>query len=479
MTGSKMGSTCPIIALEGPGSSLSRTTLLPADSLPPMERTVRYARNGDVHLAYQVVGDGPVDLVYTPGIWSNLDVMWEEPRWARFLERLASFSRLILFDMRGIGLSDLGDEPPVVEVQMDDLRAVMDAAGSDSAAIFGGARGGAMTLLFAGSYPERTRWLVLYAPLAKTVRAPDWPYGRTEEEQREFFRRFVSEMGTGKNLDLQGPSGLGDPEFVRWWARFERLVASPSRFREIARVLGGIDVRSVVPSVQAPTLVLHRTGDRISDIGASRWLASAIPGARLVELPGDDHIPFLGDGDAIVDEIEEFVTGVRPARDSDRVLATVLFTDIVGSTERAAAVGDRAWRDLLERHHTVVRGLLANHRGREVDTAGDGFMAAFDGPARAIRCARAIVDAVRGIGLEIRAGIHTGECEQMGDRLSGIAVHIAARVSAAAGSGQVLVSGTVRDLVAGSGIGLQDLGPHELKGVPGTWPLFLVEEARP
>ncbi|MFL5797669.1 MAG: adenylate/guanylate cyclase domain-containing protein [Actinomycetota bacterium] len=437
-----------------------------------MDRTVRYARNGDVHLAYQVVGDGPIDLVYAPGIWSNLDVMWDEPRWARFLGRLASFSRLILFDMRGIGLSDLGADPPVLEVQMDDLRAVMDAAGSERAAIFGGARGGAMTLLFAGSHPERTRWLVLYAPVVKTVRAEDWPYGRNAEEQEQFASRFLDEMGTGRNLELQGPQGLEDEAFVRWWARFERLVASPGRFREIAGVLARLDVRSVVPSVQAPTLVLQRRGDRITDLGQARWVASQIPGARLVELEGDDHLPFLGDGDAIVDEVEEFLTGARPAPASDRVLATVLFTDIVGSTERAASLGDRAWKDLLERHHAVVRSDLAQHRGREVDTAGDGFMASFDGPARAIRCARAIVDAVRELGLEVRAGVHTGECELMGEKLSGLAVHIAARVAAAAGPGEVLVSSTVRDLVAGSGLAFTDLGPHELKGVPGAWMLL-------
>jgi len=440
-----------------------------------VEREVRYARNGEVSLAYTVVGDGPIDLVYSPGIWSNLDVMWEEPRWARFLDRLASFSRLIVFDMRGIGLSDLGDEPPVLEVQMDDLRAVLDAAGCERPVLFGGARGGAMTLLFAGSYPERTRALVLYAPIVKTVRGPDWPYGRTEEEQHVFFRRFVTEMGTGRNLDLQGPSGLSDPAFVRWWARFERLVASPARFRQIAGVLAGIDVRSVAPSVQAPALVLNRTGDRTSDFRQGRWLASQIPGARFVELEGDDHIAFLGNADAIVDEIEEFLTGVRPAPDSDRVLATVLFTDIVGSTSRAATLGDRAWRELLERHHAVVRAELGRFRGREVDTAGDGFMAAFDGPARAIRCALAVVAGVRRLGLEVRAGIHTGECEQTGSRLTGIAVHTAARVAATAGAGEVLVSSTVRDLVAGSGISFVEAGVHELKGVPGTWHLFRAE----
>jgi pimeloyl-ACP methyl ester carboxylesterase/class 3 adenylate cyclase len=439
-----------------------------------MEKQIHYAVHEGVYIAYQVVGDGPIDLVYTPGIWSNLEIMWEWPAWARYLNRLASFSRLILFDMRGVGLSDRGPEPPVLELQMDDVRAVMDAAGSDTAAIFGGARGAAMTMLFAATYPERTRALVLYAPFAKTLRSPDWPFGRTEEEQQLFFERFTREMGTGENLDLQGPSH--DERFKQWWARFERLGASPGAWRELAEILGSIDVRQVLPHIQAPTLVIHRAGDRISDVAQGRAVAERIPGARFVELPGDDHIPFLGDYDAITNEIEEFLTGAHQAPDTDRVLATVLFTDIVGSTDRAAALGDRAWRDLLEAHHALVRRELAIHRGIEVDTAGDGFMARFDGPARAIRCAQAVAAAVRSLGIEIRAGLHTGECELMGDHLAGIAVHIAARVAAGAGPSEVRVSRTVKDLVAGSGIRFIDLGAHSLKGVPGEWVLFRVEQ---
>jgi pimeloyl-ACP methyl ester carboxylesterase len=439
-----------------------------------MEKPISYAVHEGVHIAYQVVGDGPIDLVYTPGIWSNLEIMWEWPAWARYLNRLASFSRLILFDMRGVGLSDRGPEPPVLELQMDDVRAVMDAAGSDTAAIFGGARGGAMTLLFAATYPERTRALILYAPFAKTLRAPDWPFGRSEEEQQLFFERFTREMGTGENLDLQGPSH--DERFKHWWARFERLGASPGAWRELAEILTSVDVRQVLPHIQAPSLVIHRTGDRISDVVQGRAVAERIPGARFVELPGDDHIPFLGDYDAITNEIEEFLTGAHQAPDTDRVLATVLFTDIVGSTDRAATLGDRAWRDLLEAHHALVRRELAIHRGIEVDTAGDGFMARFDGPARAIRCAQAVTAAVRSLGIEIRAGLHTGECEVMGDHLAGIAVHIAARVAAGAGSSEVRVSSTVKDLVAGSGIRFTDLGAHSLKGVPGEWVLFRVEQ---
>jgi class 3 adenylate cyclase len=437
-----------------------------------MDPPVRYAANGDVYLAYRVLGDAPVDLVYVPGIWSNVEIMFDEPRWARYLERLASFSRLIVFDMRGIGLSDRGREPPLLELQVEDVGAVMDAVGSEEAVVFGGARGAAPALSYAAANPERTRSLVLYAPIVRTLRADDWPYGRTPEEQRHFFDRFIAEMGTAANLDLQGPSAAGDPAFRRWWARFERLVASPGAFRELAAIMSDLDVRDVVDAVQVPTVVLHRTGDRIVNPEAGRWIAERIPGGRFVPLVGDDHIPFLGDADAIVDEVEEVVTGDRGASQTDHVLATILFTDIVGSTERASALGDRGWSDLLSRHHALVRSRLAIHRGREVDTAGDGFMASFDGPARAIRCAGAIVEAVRELGIEVRAGVHTGECTVVGDRLTGIAVHIAARVAAQATGGEVLVSSTVRDLVVGSRIGFEDLGPHELKGVPGEWRLL-------
>jgi pimeloyl-ACP methyl ester carboxylesterase/class 3 adenylate cyclase len=439
-----------------------------------MDKSIRYAVHDGVHIAYQVVGDGPIDLVYSSGIWSNLEIMWEWPAWARYLNRLASFSRLILFDMRGVGLSDRGPEPPVVELQMDDVGAVMDAAGSGTAAIFGGARGAAMMTLFAATYPERTRALVLYAPAARTLRAPDWPFGRTEDEQRQFFERFASEMGTGQNLDIQGPSH--DERFKQWWARFERLGNSPGAWRERAELLASLDVRQALPLIQAPTLVLHRTGDRVTNVAQGRAVAERIPGAKFVELPGDDHIPFLGDSMAITNEIEEFLTGAHRAPDTDRVLATVLFTDIVGSTDRAASLGDRAWRDLLEAHHALVRRELAIHRGIEVDTAGDGFMARFDGPARAIRCAQAVVTAVRSLGMEVRAGLHTGECEVTDAGLTGIAVHIAARVAAGAAPGEVRVSSTVKDLVAGSGIRFIDLGAHPLKGLPGEWVLFRVEQ---
>ncbi len=437
-----------------------------------MERPIHYAVHDDVHIAYQVVGDGPIDLVYTPGIWSNLEIMWEWPAWERYLNRLASFSRLIPFDMRGVGLSDRGRQRPLLERQMGDVGAVMDAAGSKSAAIFGGARGAAMTLLFAATYPERVRALILYAPSAKTVRSPDWPYGRSEAEQQHFFERFVREMGTGDNLDLQAPSH--DERFKKWWARFERLGASPGAWRELAEILTDVDVRQVLPHILAPTLVLHRRGDRVIDMAQGRAVAERIPGARFVELPGDDHIPFVGDQDAITSEIEEFLTGARRAPETDRVLATVLFTDIVGATERAAELGDRAWTQLLEAHHAAVRRELAGFRGTEIDTAGDGFMAAFDGPARGIRCAQAIIASVRELGIEIRAGLHTGECERIEGKLAGIAVHIAARIASSGAAGQVLISSTVKDLVAGSGIQFADLGLQRLKGVPDEWRLYKV-----
>lgn len=437
-----------------------------------MEREVRYAANGDVRIAYTVVGDGPIDLVYTAGIWSNLDVMWEEPRSARFLNRLASFSRLIVFDMRGVGLSDRGKEPPFLESQMDDMSAVMAAAGSERAVIFGGARGGAMSILFAATYPERVRELILYSAVPKTVRTDDFPSGKTAEEQREFFERFIAEMGTGENLDLQGPSGLEDPRFVRWWARFERLVASPSAYRELAAIFTDLDVRAVLPSIQAPTLVLQRLGDRITPAPQARYLADTIPGARLVEFSGEDHIPWLGDGDAIVDEVGLFVTGSRPAPSVDRVLSTVLFTDIVGSTERQAEMGDRAWKELVLAHHDIVRDGLARWRGVENDTAGDGFFATFDGPARAVQCALEVAERVRSLGIEIRAGVHTGECEIVDGKHGGIAVATGARISSLAGPSQVLASQTVKDLVAGSGLVFVDHGEHSLKGVPQPWHLY-------
>jgi len=432
----------------------------------------RYALSGGVHIAYQVVGDGPIDLVYSPGIFSNLDVMWEWPAWSRLLHRLASFTRLILFDMRGVGLSDRGAEPPRLELQMDDITAVMNAAGSARAVLFGGARAGAMSMLFAASHPERVSELVLYAPVARTRVAPDWPCGRADDEQDKFLQRFTDEMGTGRNLALQAPSH--DPAFEKWWARFERLTATPGAWKELAEVFDALDVRGVLAHIQAPTLVLHRSGDRIVKAAQGRTISSLIPRASFVELPGDDHIPFIGDIDALVDAIEEFVTGSRPVEEPDRILSTVLFTDIVDSTRIAAEVGDRRWKQLLSDHDALLLREIERYRGRAVKSTGDGFLACFDGPARAIQCACAMRDNAMALGLTVRAGLHTGECELRGEDLGGLAVHIAARVASLAAGGQVLVSGAVPPLVAGSGLEFIDEGEHELKGVPGAWRVYSV-----
>ncbi len=435
----------------------------------------RYAKAPDgASIAYQVIGDGPVDLVYASGIWSNVEVMWEHPPWARFLKRLVKFSRLILFDMRGVGLSDRGPEPPVLELQRDDVGAVMDAAGSEDAIVFGGARAATMAMLFAATHPERTKALILYAPVAKTVSTPDFPFGKTPEEQGVFFERFVREVGTGKNLRLQAPSVADDERFVDWWARFERLVASPSAYRELGRIFIDVDVRDVLSAIHVPTLVIHREGDAIVLEGQARYVAGQIADATYVELPGEDHLPFVGDAGAILDEVERFVTGRRPIPEIDKVLATVLFTDIVDSTRRQAGLGDEGWKDLVERHHAVVRDLLKTYRGEEQDTAGDGFFVRFDGPARAIRCAQNIVESVRPLGIDVRAGLHTGECEIVDGKCGGLALSIGARVMANAGPSEVLVSQTVKDLVAGSGLAFEDAGEHELKGVPDRWRLYRI-----
>jgi len=442
-----------------------------------MRPVTRYAKSGDVHIAYQVTGSGPLDLVHVPGFVSHLEADWESPLRARFIERLGAFSRLIRFDKRGTGLSDRGPIP-TLEQRMDDVRAVMDAVGCERAALFGISEGGPMSLLFAATYPARTTALVIYGSYARRLWAPDHPFGRTEAEWEAIVQRLEREWGGPVAVDVWAPSKIHDERFQEGWAAYLRLAASPGAAAEIMRMNGEIDVRHVLPVIRVPTLILHRIDDRLTSIDQARVMARHIPGAKLVELPGADHHPTAGDADAIVDEIEEFLTGVRHDPEPDRVLATVLFTDIVHATERAAALGDRRWREVLEQHHALVRRELNRFRGREIDTAGDGFLATFDGPARAVRCATAVRDGVRGLGLEIRAGLHTGECEAMGEKLGGLAVHIGARVAAAADPGQVLVSSTVKDLVAGSGLRFGDRGPQTLKGVPGEWRLFVVEEAR-
>jgi len=426
-------------------------------------RDVQYARSGDVNIAYQVVGDGPFDLVLVSGFVSHLEIDWEDRQSERFLERLASFSRLIRFDKRGTGLSDRPGGLPDLETRMDDVRAVMDAAGSERAAIFGYSEGGPMSVLFAATYPARTRALVLYGTYAKR-RDPteEYPWAPTWEERQRYAEEIEAAWAWEADMRRMAPSA--DEAGAAWWARRAHASASPGAARDLILMNSQIDVRHVLPTVAVPTLVLHRTGDSDSRAEEGRYIADHIPGARFVELAGDDHVPWV-DGDQVVDEIEEFLTGVRPQPEPDRMLMTLLFTDIVGSTDHAKAVGDRRWRELVDEHHTIVRRELDRYRGREVDTAGDGFFATFDGPARAVRAAQAIRDGVRLLGLEIRAGVHTGECELADDSVRGIAVHTAARVAGQAGPGEVLVSTTVRDLVAGSGLEFADRGVTELKGV--------------
>ncbi len=438
--------------------------------------TTQYARSGGLSIAYQVVGEGPLDLVYVPGWVSNVELMWDEPTQARFLERLASFSRLILFDKRGTGLSDRvpDDRLPTLEERVDDVRAVMDAVGSERAALFGYSEGGNLSALFAAAHPERTVALVTFGIFAKRVWSPDYPWAPTREARAEEVERMERDWGGEMDLAILAPSAADDAPFMRRLATYLRQSASPGAAATLLRMNTEIDIRGILPTIGVPTLVLHRRGDREADIEEARWIAGQIPGARLVELDGADHLPWVGDQDALLDEVEEFLTGARGGPASDRVLATVVFTDIVGSTERAAAVGDRRWRELLDLHHAAVRAELDRHRGREVDTAGDGFFATFDGPARAVRCACAIRTAVHGLGLEVRIGVHTGECEVRGGDVSGIAVHIGARVAAAAGPGEVLVTRTVCDLVAGSGLEFEDRGRTTLKGVPGEWQVAAV-----
>jgi class 3 adenylate cyclase/dienelactone hydrolase len=434
---------------------------------------VSYAQSGDVSIAYQVVGDGPIDLVFVAGAITNLEVLWEDPDYRRFCERLGAFSRLLLFDKRGMGLSDRV-RVGTLEERMDDVRAVMDAAGSESAALMGVSEGGPLSMLFAAAHPERTRALILCGAEVKEERTDDWPWGestRAEFEEALDLDKVVARWGKGFAAEYIFPSRRGDEAFRRWFGRLQVQSATPKDAVAFMRMAFEIDVRHVVPSVNVSTLIIHRTDDPVCHVENARWLAGQIDGARYLELAGNEHVPWI-DREEILAETQEFLTGVREPAEPDRVLATVLFTDIVGSTDRARALGDRGWRDLLERHHSLVRAELARYRGREIDTAGDGFFATFDGPARGIRCARSIVEAVGGIGLEVRAGLHTGEVELAADSVRGIAVHTGARVAALARPGEVLLSGTVKDLIAGSGIELTDRGSHELKGIPGKWRLF-------
>ena len=437
----------------------------------------RYAKSGDVNIAYQVVGDGPFDLIHVPMFVSNLELQWEDPAEHTYYERLASFCRLIMFDKRGTGLSDRV-AVATLEERMDDLRAVMDAAGSQRAAVFGSSEGGALSILFTATYPERVSALVLYGAYPRMAWAPDYPDGIPEEIQALTVQNFEENWGRGQEGGIPvwalAPDRVDDPAWRKAHGRWERLSASPGAAVAAYQMIFQIDVRHLLSAIRVPTLVVYRTAD-LAHAAGSRYLGAHIPGAKVVELPGNTYWPYLGDQGAIVDEIEEFLTGVRPVHAPDRALATVLFTDIVSSTERAAALGDDAWTRTLDRHDALVAHEVERHRGREINTTGDGILATFDGPARAVRCAQAICEEVQSLGIEVRAGLHTGEIELRGADIGGIADHIGQRVSALAGPGEVLVSSTVKELVAGSGITFTDRGSHVLKGVPDEWRVFTVE----
>jgi class 3 adenylate cyclase len=440
----------------------------------PETPDMRYTKTPDgVNIAYTVVGDGPIDLLCIPGFVSHLEVLWEAPNADEYFGRLASFSRLIMFDKRGQGLSDRPADPPTLEQSAMDALAVLDAAGSETAAVYGISEGGPTSALVAASYPDRVSALALYGTWMRILEAPDYPEGTSREAFEGFMEIVKREWGGPVALALWAPSLRDDAAVQRWWAKLLRTGTSPAGAEALLRLYTQIDVRPVLPAITAPTLVLHRTRDRLVPIAAARRIAEAIPNARLIELDGDDHVPIFNAAQ-VIDEVEEFFTGQRREREPDRMLATVMFTDIVDSTRRAAEMGDSDWRRLIERHDWLMHRELERHRGRAVKTMGDGFLATFDGPARGIRCAMSARDAVRELGIEIRAGLHTGECEVMGSDIGGIAVNIGARVGAAAGPGEVLVSRTVTDLVAGSGIEFADRGAHSLKGVPGEWQLFAV-----
>ncbi len=469
---------------------LSRLVLLIAatrsmtDTMAVDAPDVRFAKSGDINIAYATVGDGPFDLVFVNGwVLSALEYAWEGPA-ADFFRELASFSRLILFDKRGTGLSDRAAGIPDLETRMDDIRAVMDAAGSKRAAIMGFSEGGPMTLLFTASYPERTAGAVLFGCRASYVATDDYPWAFTSEERAEVIREEAATAGTDEwlngYLEFFAPSLAADEEVRRWWRRLVLTSASPGAAVALWRMNAEIDARHTLASIRVPTLVLYRVEDGDYPDQA-KYIADRIAGAELVGLPGKDH-GYFDDPEPIAREVKRFLSGIWERGEwdvveADRVLATVLFTDIVGSTEKASTLGDRAWRELLERHHAVIRRLLVRYHGKELDTAGDGFFASFDGPARAIRCACAITEALKELGLEVRAGLHTGECELVESKVGGIAVHIGARVAKAAQPGEVLVSSTVKDLVAGSGLEFRERGAAELKGVPGEWRLYSIDSS--
>jgi len=430
---------------------------------------VQYAKSGNLFIAYQVTGDGPVDLIWAPGSTSHLEQQWENSYFVRFVERASAFCRLIRFDKRGTGMSDATKDAATLEERIDDIRAVQDAAGSQRAHLFGVSEGGSMCMLFAATYPERTQSLALYGAMPRWIQAPDYPFGLSVEQEQKRIDELEARGPRPFELDDKSKAWMGsvhkDPAFVSYWTRSRAPGASPAMRVALMRLGIEIDVRDILPSIKVPTLVMNRVGDPDAVIGAARYTAGRIPGARLVEFPGVGHL-FWDIWEDVAAELERFITGARVAAPSDRVLATILFVDIVGSTERVAALGDAVWRNLLERYYALARRELTAYAGVEVDTAGDGLLARFDGPARAIRCARAIQRAATELGLELRAGVHTGEVELAGTAIRGIAVHTASRIASLAGPGEVYTSSTVRDLVAGSGLAFEDRGIHTLKGIP-------------
>jgi class 3 adenylate cyclase len=442
-----------------------------------MAPETQYARSGDGYVAYQVLGSGPPDLLVVAELLSHCEHRWEEPGLARALRRLARFSRLILFDKRGTGLSDpvAVDRLPTLEQRAADMEAVVDAVGAAEPAVAGFSEGGIDAIFFAATRPARVSSLVLYGAWPRFFAAEDYPYGWSHDEFELLVGGVLETWGQGALLPLIAPSVAGDERLRSWWAGYERLAASPGIAAALLRIALDVDVRSALPSISAPALVLHRAQDVFSPVAHGRHLAGQVPDSRYVELLGEDHPFFIGDVDAVVDPIEEFITGVPPLPHHERVLVTALFVDIVGSTERATRIGDRSWTDLLQAHQGMIRRQLQRFSGREIDTAGDGFFAVFDGPARAVECATAIRDATRAFGIEVRAGLHTGECEVVEGKVSGLSVHIAARVASIADPNEVVVTRTIRDLVAGSSIGLTDRGVHVLKGVAEPWQLYRAE----
>ncbi len=443
-----------------------------------MKRETRYAKSGDVHIAYQVVGDGPIDLVFVMGWVSHLDYLWDGPA-ARFLSRLASFSRLITFDKRGTGLSDRTPEMPTIEQRMDDVRAVMDAVGSQRAALLGISEGAAMCAVFAATYPERTAALVMYGAYAKREWHPDYPWAPTAVQRRAFYIAILQRWGGDVDLDTLAPSTIGDESFRQWWARYLQQSASPGAALALARMNTKIDIRQVLPAIRVPTLILHRTGDLDIDVGGARYLADHIPGATYVELPGNDHLVFAGDQDAVLAEIEQFLTGVRPASEPDTMLATILCAEIMEAMVLAVRMGDVAWQHALAAHELLVHEEILRNRGQVVSRTPAGVVAIIDGPARAIRCASAIVQGGRATGLDLRAGLHCGECERVEGDIRGVAPRIAARVMGRARAGEVLVSSTITDLVAGSGIRFMPLDRALATGADRDLELFRVVSSTP